>query len=183
SISALPSPSKTKRISFARSCAWRRTDAPGSSTCTPAEMRSFGELYGLTFTVTYPVEGFGCQYDSPSCAPTKSATPFSLISVPLHEIAHDVLIALPRAVDEVVVAHRKRRANEELLVGHGAARPFGADEIPRQLEELQPIQRAFLRRRPVLVEDALKLRVVQHAHARRHLEHAAAHQLADLVAE
>src|ERR1051325_7324635 len=105
------------------------------------------------------MEGFGCQYDSPSSAPTKIATPFSLISVSLHEIAHDVLVALPRAVDEVVVAHRERRADEELLVGHGAARPLRADQVPGELEELHAVERALLRGRPVPSEPAPQLRV------------------------
>src|SRR5204863_117107 len=79
---------------------------------------------------------------------------------------------------EAVVAHDERGAGIELLVLQVAAGELGADQVPGELVELHALERAELRRLPVLLEELAQLAVVHHRAVGRHLEHAAADELA-----
>src|SRR5260221_823589 len=88
---------------------------------------------------------------------------------------------LPGRLAEAVVAHDERGAGIELLVLQVAAGELGADQVPGQLVELHALERAELRRLPVFLEQSLQVLVVHHRDVGRHLEDAAAEELAQRV--
>src|SRR5579863_6954317 len=85
---------------------------------------------------------------------------FRHISVCRHEIFGDLMQFVPGCVDEVIVAHRKSRADEEFLVRRGPARMIGTDQIPGELEKLNPIERTLLSGSPERRKNISKLGVV-----------------------
>jgi len=77
---------------------------------------------------------------------------------------------VPRRVDEIVVAHRERGADEELLVGGGAACVVGADQVPGELEQLHAVHRGKFSGGPEGVEQLAQPGILDHLDAGRDTE-------------
>src|SRR5438128_1594564 len=95
-----------------------------------------------------------CLLSAASSRPVQPAMTSSLIwnAIGTHQVVDHLVEALPGCFAKVVVAHDERGAGVELLVLQVPAGEFRADEVPGELVELHPLDRAHLRRLPVGLE-------------------------------
>src|SRR5438105_2503646 len=67
----------------------------------------------------------------------------------VENFADEVVPFVPRRFPEIVIAYDEGSAGEELLVLQVATRELRAGDVPRQLEQLHPVERAHVGRLPM----------------------------------
>src|SRR5580658_9210798 len=101
--------------------------------------------------------------------------------VAVHQAVDDAVEIGPWRQRVAIVSYDEGCTRIELLVLLLPPSELGANQIPRQLEQLHAIQRRQLRGRKVGFELPAQFGILQDGCVRRHLEHTSATQLSDAI--